>query len=77
MRTLVQAQQQLWTNGGAELSWHFRIVSFDSEYETPEVLRAYGATYRVAPPLDVGHRDTRRCDRPDRTVRSDLLARGG
>jgi protein SCO1/2 len=50
MRTLVQAHQQLQANGSAELSWHFLIVSFDPEYDTPEVLRAYGATYGVGPP---------------------------
>ncbi len=40
-----EAEQKLGTMAGAPTNWHFLSVSFDTEFDTPEVLRAYGKMY--------------------------------
>jgi protein SCO1/2 len=34
---------------GAPTNWHFLSVSFDPEFDTPEVLKAYAEGYRYDP----------------------------
>lgn len=45
MQLLVQAQRRLQRTPDPALRWHFLVVSFDPEFDTPEVLRAYGQSY--------------------------------
>lgn len=47
MQLLVQAQRRLRSEADPALRWHFLVVSFDPEFDTPEVLRAYGQTHGV------------------------------
>ena len=41
-----QASQKLASLPGAPANWHFLSVSFDTEADTPAVLKAYGESYR-------------------------------
>ena len=34
---------------GAPTNWHFLSISFDSEFDTPAVLKAYGDSYQYDP----------------------------
>lgn len=44
-----QASQTLESLPHAPTNWHFLSVSFDTEFDTPAVLRAYGARYHYDP----------------------------
>jgi protein SCO1 len=41
-----QAQQKLEAMPGAPANWHFISVSFDTEFDTPALLKAYGESYQ-------------------------------
>ncbi len=43
------ASEKLRAMADAPTNWHFLSVSFDSEHDTPAVLRAYGEHYRYDP----------------------------
>src|ERR1017187_485804 len=40
-----EASQQLISQAGAPTNWHFLSVSFDTEFDTPAILKAYGESY--------------------------------
>ena len=44
-----EASQKLAAMPGAPTNWHFLSISFDSEYDSPEVLKAYGNSYQYDP----------------------------
>lgn len=44
-----QAYQQLKSNPNAPTNWHLFTISFDTEFDTPEQLRAYSARYNPDP----------------------------
>jgi protein SCO1/2 len=44
-----EASQKLESMSGAPTNWHFLSISFDSEFDTPAVLKAYGNSYRYDP----------------------------
>jgi len=44
-----EAAQKLKTMSGGPTNWHFLSVSFDTEHDTPAVLRAYGEMYQYDP----------------------------
>lgn len=44
-----EASQKLEAMTNAPANWHFISVSFDPEFDTPEVLRNYGNSYRYDP----------------------------
>ena len=44
-----EASQKLAATPGAPTNWHFLSISFDSEYDSPEVLKAYGNSYQYDP----------------------------
>lgn len=44
-----EAAQKLKSMAGAPTNWHFLSVSFDTEHDTPAVLRAYGELYQYDP----------------------------
>lgn len=48
-RNFQEASQKLAAMSGAPTNWHFLSVSFDSEYDSPEVLKAYGNSYQYHP----------------------------
>jgi len=44
-----QASEKLLVRPAGPTNWHFLSVSFDTEFDTPAVLRAYGARYHYDP----------------------------
>jgi protein SCO1/2 len=44
-----EASRKLSSMAGAPKNWHFLSVSFDPEFDTPEVLKAYAEGYRYDP----------------------------
>ena len=48
-RNFEEASQKLSAMAGGPTNWHFLSVTFDPEFDTPSVLRAYGETYRYNP----------------------------
>jgi len=48
-RNFQEASQKLESLSGAPTNWHFLSFSFDSDYDSPEVLKAYGNTYQYHP----------------------------
>jgi protein SCO1/2 len=44
-----EAQQKLEALPGAPANWHFLSVSFDTEFDTPQTLAAYGNRYQYDP----------------------------
>ena len=44
-----EAAQKLRATPGAPTNWHFLSVSFDTEYDTPAVLKAYAQRYEYDP----------------------------
>src|SRR5205085_3486589 len=44
-----EASQKLSALPGAPTNWHFLSVSFDTDFDTPAVLRAYAARYHYDP----------------------------
>jgi protein SCO1/2 len=44
-----EASQQLAAMPGGPTNWHFLSVTFDAEFDTPAVLRAYGERYQYDP----------------------------
>jgi protein SCO1/2 len=43
------ASQKLEAMTNAVTNWHFLSISFDTEFDTPEMLKAYGETYQYNP----------------------------
>jgi protein SCO1/2 len=48
-RNFQEASKKLESLPGAPTNWHFLSISFDSEYDTPEVLKDYGNSYQYHP----------------------------
>jgi protein SCO1/2 len=48
-RNFQEASQKLESMSRAPTNWHFLSISFDSEYDSPEVLKAYGNSYQYDP----------------------------
>jgi len=48
-RNFQEASQKLDSLPGAPTNWHFLSISFDSEFDTPAVLQAYGQSYQYNP----------------------------
>ncbi len=48
-RNFQEASQKLDSRPGAPANWHFLSVSFDSQFDTPAVLQAYGKSYQYDP----------------------------
>lgn len=48
-RNFQEASQKLEAMTNAPTNWHFISISFDPEFDTPEVLRNYGNSYRYDP----------------------------
>ncbi len=48
-RNFQEAEQKLSSMANAPTNWHFLSVSFDTEFDTPQVLRAYGRAYAYDP----------------------------
>ncbi len=48
-RNFQAASQRLDSLAGAPTNWHFLSVSFDSQFDTPAVLKAYGESYQYNP----------------------------
>jgi protein SCO1 len=44
-----EAQQKLEAMPGGPANWHFISVSFDPEFDTPQMLKAYGRSYQYDP----------------------------
>jgi len=44
-----EATQKLRTRPGAPAHWHFLSISFDTAFDSPEMLRAYGESYGYRP----------------------------
>ena len=44
-----EAQQKLESLPGAPSNWHFLSVSFDPEFDSPPLLKAYGTSYQYDP----------------------------
>jgi len=44
-----EAQQKLQSRPGAPANWHFLSISFDPEFDSPAMLKAYGESYRYDP----------------------------
>jgi protein SCO1 len=44
-----EAQQKLESMPGTPANWHFLSVSFDTEFDTPAMLKAYGNSYQYDP----------------------------
>ncbi|MGD0743927.1 MAG: SCO family protein, partial [Verrucomicrobiota bacterium] len=44
-----EAQQKLESQAGAPSNWHFLSISFDTEFDTPAMLKAYGDSYQYDP----------------------------
>jgi protein SCO1/2 len=43
------ASQKLGSLPGAPVNWHFLSISFDTEFDTPNMLKAYGNSYQYDP----------------------------
>jgi protein SCO1/2 len=43
------AQQKLASRSGSPANWHLLSVSFDTEFDTPSMLKAYGDSYQYDP----------------------------
>jgi protein SCO1/2 len=43
------AQQKLESLPGAPTNWHFLSISFDTEFDSPQMLKAYGNSYQYDP----------------------------
>jgi protein SCO1/2 len=43
------ASEKLKARPGAPVNWHFLSISFDPEFDTPEMLKAYGTSYQSDP----------------------------
>lgn len=48
-KNFAEASQQLAAMTSAPTNWHFLSVSFDPEFDTPAMLRAYGQSYQYDP----------------------------
>lgn len=48
-RNFEEASQKLKTMTGAPTNWHFLSISFDPEFDSSEILRAYGRSYQYDP----------------------------
>jgi protein SCO1 len=48
-RNFDEASQKLSAMAGGPTNWHFLSVTFDPEFDTPSVLRAYGEHYQYDP----------------------------
>jgi protein SCO1 len=48
-RNFEEASQKLAAMPGGPTNWHFLSVTFDPEFDTPAVLRAYGKSYQYDP----------------------------
>lgn len=48
-RNFQEASQKLDSLPGAPTNWHFLSFSFDPQFDTPEVLKAYGQSYHYDP----------------------------
>jgi protein SCO1 len=48
-RNFEEASQKLASLPGAATNWHFLSVSFDTDFDTPPVLKAYGERYQYDP----------------------------
>jgi len=48
-RNFQEASQKLGSRPGAPTNWHFLSISFDSQFDTPAVLQAYGKSYQYDP----------------------------
>ena len=44
-----EAEQKLESRPGTPTNWHFLSVSFDTEFDTPTMLKAYGDSYQYDP----------------------------
>jgi protein SCO1 len=44
-----EAQQKLESRPGAPANWHLLSISFDTEFDSPAMLKAYGNTYQYDP----------------------------
>jgi protein SCO1/2 len=44
-----EAQQKLESLPGAPANWHFLSISFDPEFDSPQLLKAYGKSYQSDP----------------------------
>lgn len=44
-----EASQQLEATTNAPANWHFLSISFDTEFDSPAMLKAYGESYRYDP----------------------------
>jgi protein SCO1/2 len=44
-----EAQQKLESLPGAPANWHFLSISFDPEFDSPQMLKAYGNSYQYDP----------------------------
>ena len=44
-----EAQQKLESMPAAPANWHFLSISFDTEFDTPAMLKAYGESYQYDP----------------------------
>jgi protein SCO1/2 len=44
-----EAQQKLESLSGAPANWHFFSISFDPEFDSPQLLKAYGNSYQYDP----------------------------
>jgi protein SCO1/2 len=44
-----EASQKLESMAGAPVNWHFLSISFDPEFDTPVMLKAYGESYQYDP----------------------------
>jgi protein SCO1/2 len=48
-RNFQEASQKLESLPSAPTNWHFLSISFDSQFDTPDVLKAYGQRYQYDP----------------------------
>ena len=44
-----EASRKLTSTAGAPTNWHFLSISFDTQFDTPAVLKAYGELYHYEP----------------------------
>jgi protein SCO1 len=44
-----EASQKLESTPGAPMNWHFLSISFDTEFDSPDMLKAYGESYQYDP----------------------------
>jgi len=48
-RNFQEASSKLSSLAGAPTNWHFLSISFDTDFDNPQVLKAYGERYRYDP----------------------------